>query len=547
MDNPTIIESTAAPVRQLNLLGVLRIPAVRQVMLLIGVATAVAAGFAVFFWSQTPGYSQLYGNLENADSAQVVEALRAADIEFKLNADTGSVLVPERSLHAARLELASRGLPAGGSAGMDLLQDQSSFGVSQFMEGARYQYALEAELAKTIAHLGAVRDARVHLALPKQSAFLRDQKSASASVLLQLFRGRELESDQSAAIVNLVASSVPNLQASNVTLIDQHGRLLSLGSEQWNEAQTANHFKHSQKLADTYKRRIEDLLTPLVGPGRVRAEVVADLDFTVTEETREVFDPARTSIRSEQISEEERRGNSPAVSGVPGALSNQPPETIVDPTVQENVAVNDGEPVNSSRSSTRNFEVDRTISRIRPQSGTIQRLSVAVLVDDSPLDGVDEEAQSSLSEADIERYTNLVKKAVGFDEARGDNVVVVSAAFRSLPEVAAPEEPAFWEKPMLRDSIKQGVGAVLVLVLAFGLVRPMLRGLIASNSASSAQYIASTGAGAVVAPGAPQLSGGSAAIAGPSFDEKVAAAKNITGHDPARVAQVVKKWVTTDG
>ena len=238
MDNATIIESSAAPVRQLNLLGVLRIPAVRQVILLLGVAASVAAGSAVFFWSQTPSFTQLQMDLDNADTAQVADALRAADIRFQIDAATGAILVPEGKLHDARLELAGLGLPAGVSAGMDSMQEQSSFGVSQFMEGARYQYALEAELAKTISHLGAVRDARVHLAIPKQSAFIRNQKSASASVLLQMFNGRMLEPGQASSIVHMVASSVPNLMAKDVTLIDQQGRLLSSGSDEWSDAQT---------------------------------------------------------------------------------------------------------------------------------------------------------------------------------------------------------------------------------------------------------------------------------------------------------------------
>lgn len=546
MNTTTIIDSTATPVGQMTLLGVLRIPAVRQVMLLIGVAAAVAAGFAVISWSQTPGYTQLFSDLDGADASQVAEALRGADIEYKLNGDTGNIMVPEEKLHSARLELASQGLPAGATAGMEAIQEQTSFGVSQFMEGARYQYALEAELAKTISHLGSVRDARVHLALPKQSAFLRDQKSASASVLLQLFRGRSLEPDQASAIVHLIASSVPNLAANNVTLVDQQGRLLSSDSDQWDDAKTLKQFELSERIEKSYANRIEDLLTPLVGPGRVRAKVVANLDFTVTEETREAFDPARTVVRSEQISEEQRRdGSTGAQGGVPGALSNQPPETTADAGAG-NVQADDTEALNSSRSSTRNFEVDRTISKTRPQSGTIQRLSVAVLVDGSPVEGADGSDQRQLDEADIERFTSLVKEAVGFDEARGDTVAVVNAAFRSVPEPVAVEPPAFWEKPAMRESIKQGTGVLLVLILAFGLVRPMLRGLVSSNMTSSAQYLAGGGANALTASAVPGMAGGNPAIAAPGFDEKIAAAKNMTNHDPARVAQVVKKWVTTD-
>ena len=544
MNNTTIIDSTATSMGNMTLLGVLRIPAVRQVVLLIGVAAAVAAGFAVMNWSQTPGYAQLYQDLDSEDAAQIVDALRAADINYRLSPDTGNVQVPEESLHKARLELASQGLPAGGTVGMDAMQDQTSFGVSQFMEGARYQYALEAELAKTITHLGSVRDARVHLALPKQSAFIRDQKSASASVLLQLFRGRTLEPNQASAIVHLIASSVPNLNASNVTLVDQQGRLLSSDSDEWGDAKTLKQFEVSEKIEKIYANRIEDLLMPLVGPGRVRAKVVANLDFTVSEETREMFDPAGSVVRSEQINANESLASVADVQGVPGALSNQPPEetAATDANNSQSDAVT---PLKSTRSSIRNFEVDRTISKTRPQSGKIQRLSIAVLVDGSPVEGA-ADSEQQLDESDIERFTSLVKEAVGFDEARGDTVVVVNAAFRTVPEPVAVEEPPFWEKPVLRDSIKQGVGVLLVLILAFGIVRPMLRGLVASNMTSSGQYIAAGGAGATNSSGTANLAGSNPAIAAPAYDEKISAAKNMTRHDPAKVAQVVKKWVTAD-
>ena len=541
METGNVIESTVVPSSQLNLAGVLRIPAVRQVISLIGVAAAVAAGFAIVLWSQTPQFTQLHGDMSPAEAAEVTEALQSADIDYKLNSN-GTVLVAESQLHEARLELASLGLPQGSAAGMDIMQEQSSFGVSQFMESARYQHALESELAQTIASLGAVREARVHLAIPKQTAFIRDSKGASASVLLQLYGGRVLESDQASAIVHLVASSVPNLVASDVTLIDQHGRLLSSGAEQAAGAQAATQFKFSRRLEETYKQRIEDLLTPLVGAGRIRAEVVADIDFTYTEETSESFDPARTVVRSEQISEDLTSGAATVAAGIPGAVSNQPPEaTGIDPNVVSTEAEL-VEPKNSSRSSTRNFEVDRTIRHTRPQSGAIRRLSVAVLIDDTPVEGV--ETQTTPTGNDVERYTALVKEAVGFNEARGDSVVVLNEAFRAAEPVEDFEPPALWERPGVIAGAKQVLGAVLVLAIAFGVVKPMLGGVVSGGAAISGEYIGAGGFSG--AGGAAQLAGGTAAIPGPNYDEKVAAAKNITGNDPARVAQVVKKWVSTD-
>ena len=548
METGTLIESSAMPSSQLNLAGVFRIPAVRQVVSLIGVAGAVAVGFAIVLWSQTPQFTQLYGDMSTAEASEVAEALQAADIDYKLTGN-GSVLVAESELHDARLQLASMGLPQSAAAGMDLMQEQSSFGVSQFMESARYQHALEAELGRTIASIGAVREARVHLALPKQTAFIRDNKGASASVLLQLYGGRVLESDQASAIVHLVASSVPNLVTSDVTLIDQHGRLLSAGDEQAAGAQAASQFKFSRRLEETYKKRIEDLLTPLVGAGRVRAEVVADVDFTYTEETRESFDPARAVVRSEQISEDQTSGLSSLVGGVPGALSNQPPEATGVPAGGVASESQQVEPKNSSRSSVRNYEVDRTIRHTRPMSGAIRKLSVAVLIDDTPVAGDESqeggESQASLSSIDVERYTSLVKEAVGFSDARGDSVVVLNEAFLAATPLEEQPAPALWERPGLRDILKQVLGAILVLAIAFGVVRPMLRGVVA-NGAVTGEYLGPAGNLGGEGMGAAQLAGGAAAIGGPNYDEKVAAAKNITGNDPARVAQVVKKWVSTD-
>lgn len=544
MENSNVIEGQSVPAGDLSLANVMVIPAVRQIMLLIGVAAAVAAGFAIVLWSQSPGYAQLYADLSTSEAAEVSDALRAANIDFKLNAATGDILVPETSLHTARMQLASQGLPQSAAAGMEMMQEQSSFGVSQFMESARYQHALEAELARTISSLGAVREARVHLALPKQTSFLRDQKTASASVLLHIYRGRTLEQDQAAAVVNLVAASVPDLTSKNVTVIDQYGSLLSNGDEQSVGAQASSQFKYARRLEETYKARIEDLLTPLLGAGRVRAEVVADIDFTVTEEARESYDPASTVVRSEHVNENQRTDAGYASGGVPGALSNQPPEaTGVDP--EQVAAAEDSKITNTSRKSTRNYEVDRTISHTKPQAGTIRKLSVAVLIDEGSNE--EEVEGSALGEEALERYTSLVREAVGFDAARGDTVVVLGETFRKVEEVVAEEPPALWEKPVVRDVAKQVLGAALVLAIVFGVVRPMLRSVVATNTPTSIGGDYAGGSQNLpIATEAGQLSTANPALAGPSFDEKVAAAKNISGHDPARVAQVVKKWVAAD-
>ena len=543
MDNNNVIEGTVVPTSHLNLAGVLHLPAVRQLGLLIGVAAAVAAGFAIAMWSQEPAYTQLYADLEPAEVMDITDALRSADINYKINTSTGDLLVPESTLHQARMLVATQGLSLGTSTGMARLDEQSSFGTSQFMESARYQHALEAELGRTITSLGAVRDARIHLALPRRTSFIRDQKTASASVLIHLYRGRLLEADQATAIANLVAASVPNLLVKNVTVLDQYGNLLSSAGRQQSSMMVDSRFKYSQRVEETFKTRIENLLTPIVGVGRVRAEVVADIDFTVIEETRESFDPNRSVIRSEQISEDLRSGSANAQGGVPGALSNQPPETAA--TIDGDLSrQGNSEKKNTSRSSVRNYEVDRTISHTRPSAGNIRKLSVAVLIDDSPFEGATDGAR--LSEDDLLRYTSIVKEAVGFNEARGDSVVVLNEAFLKVEESIATDPPAFWKEPAMRDLLKQILGATLVLAIAFGIVRPMLRGVVSSGTslAINGEYLGGVQGAPMGA--AAQYTGTAQSINAPSYDEKVAAAKNITGHDPARVAQVVKKWVASD-
>ncbi len=547
MDNSNVIEGTVLPASQMNLASVLRIPAIRQVMLLIGVAAAVAAGFAIVLWSRTPVFTPLYTGASGAEAAQVADALRSSDIEFQL--DGSNILVPEAKLSEARMKLASQGVSPNAGGGLDILNKQPSFGVSQAKEQKILQYALESDLAQTVAGFGSVASARVHLGLPPQSGFIRDQSPPSASVFLTLLGAQSLAPGEAAAIAQIVARSVPGLEAKDVTLVDQHGRLLNAGNEDDLDAQASTQFRYARKLEDTYRNRIEQLLTPLVGLGRVRAQVDADIDFTVTEEARESFQPANTVVVSEVINEENRSSDAGIAAGIPGALSNQPPEATPAAADVEAAAANERtETVNTSRSSSRNFEVDRTISHVRPQAGRINRLSVAVLVDDSPVEGEAEGAAASLTADDLARFEALVKEAVGFDEARGDSVVVVNAAFRNTAPMEEVEPPAFWEKPILVDAMKQVLGAGLALALVFGVVRPMLRGVLAGSSGAPAGDFVGAGTEVVAAGGGVQLAGtgATAAIPPPNYDEKVAAAKNITGHDPARVAQVVKQWVNAD-
>src|ERR1700688_2698595 len=311
--------------------GLADIPGLKQVGLLAGVAAAVAAAIWLVLWSQGQSYTVLYGQLSERESGQVMDALTAAGIEFKLN-PSGAVSVPESKVQEARIRLASQGLPQSDSMGIEMIQKESALGTSSMMETARYQSVLETELARTIIKVQGVQGAGVHLALPKPSVFLRDARKAAASVMLQLYPGRRLEPGQVAAIVHLVASSVPELAASDVTLVDQAGTLLNSPDENAESAASTRQFEYTRKLEESYRQRIVELLEPMIGPGRVRATVTADMDFTVTEETHENYDPQKTAVRSEQTSNEMRKSGDGA-EGIPGALSNQPPGTSGAPVI----------------------------------------------------------------------------------------------------------------------------------------------------------------------------------------------------------------------
>jgi flagellar M-ring protein FliF len=538
--------------------GIADIPGLKQVGLLAGVAAAVAAAIWLVLWSQGQNYTVLYGQLSERESGQVMDALTAAGIEFKLN-PSGAVSVPESKVQEARIRLASQGLPQSDSMGIEMIQKESALGSSSMMETARYQSVLETELARTIVKVQGVQSARVHLALPKPTVFLRDARKATASVMLQLYPGRRLEPGQVAAIVHLVASSVPELGASDVTLVDQAGTLLNSPDENAEQAASTRQFAYTRKVEESYQQRIIDLLEPIVGPGRVRATVTADMDFTVTEETHENYDPQKTAVRSEQTSNEQRRGGD-GPEGIPGALSNQPPGTSGAPTIPgaatpgnpapapgtpgatQTTAANSG-PSSSAQRSTRNFEVDRTLSYVKQPVGVLKRLNVGVVLDDwQKADADGKVSTSAMSEADIKRFSQLVRESIGLKEDRGDQLNVLNQAFKSAAALGPVDGPPLWESPWLRQLAKQIVGAGLVLVVAFLVLRPLMKSL-----TKNAPRLA--GGGADVESDRVSLSGqaGKAIKLAPSFEQQIAAARTLVGQDPRRAAQVVKDWVSADG
>jgi flagellar M-ring protein FliF len=540
------------------------LPALRQIGLMIGLAASVALGVAVVLWSQQPNHTLLYANLSSKDAGQVIDALQKAGIGYKVDEATGAVMVESSKVQTARMQLAKDGLPESNAMGFEMLQKDQGFGTSQFIETARFQRALESELSRTIATLRNVEGARVHLAIPKRSVFLRDRSDPTASIMVDLYSGRTLDDEQVAAIVNLVSSSVPDLAPKNVTVVDQRGNLLTSGDSGDTLAPTSSQFAYNRKLELTYSDRIRKLLEPIVGSGRVRATVNADLDFTVTERTQESYNPDLPALRSEQISED-RSSSALVASGIPGALSNQPPEDPVlqDPNLQDGTAAGqDGAsvPRNSSKRSVRNYELDKTISHTRLPTGNIRRLSIAVVIDNKQvLDDAGEPLSKPWSEEELSRFTALAKDAVGFNPQRGDTLNVINSSFIPMPEPEAVPEPSLMEQPWIWDIAKQAVGAIGLLIVVFGVLKPVMRSL-AEKGAQTTQsrgmmQAGEAGDGATtgsVAEDQLRLSGANPQRAqleapGGGYEQHLDTARNVVTNDPKRVAQVVKNWVAEDG
>lgn len=527
-------------------------PIVRQLGVMIGIAASVALGIAVVLWSQTPSYSVLYGNMAPKDATEVVAALEQNGIPYKINDATGAVMVASGKRQEARMKLAGQGLPHSNSMGYEILQQETGFGTSRALEAARFHRALEGELARTIGTLSNIESARVHLATPKQSVFVRKRNDPSASVVLKLYSGRVLDKGQVAAIVHLVASSVPELDAGRITVVDHKGNLLSGEMDSRQMMLTSSQFEYTRELEKHYQQRVEDILAPILGAERVRAQVSADVDFTVTEQTSERFNPDLPALRSEQVNEQSSRLS--AVQGVPGALSNQPPAAGTVPEVATGAAEGEAAagPLNSSKRATRNYELDKTVSHTRLASNKLRRLSVAVVVDDLMRvadDGVVTRVERTPEE--ISRITRLVKEAIGFNTQRGDSVEVINSAFM-LP---APLEPlpelAIWEEPWVWDVAKQAGGVILVLILIFFVLRPTMKKLTAPPVVH--QVAAVEGAalddesGTAGSAGSLDSSDGAMRLPGPEkYENTLEAARQMVQDDPKRVAQVIRSWVAED-
>jgi flagellar M-ring protein FliF len=434
--------------------------------------------------------------------------------------------------------------------GFELLDNQKGFGVSQFMENARYQRALEGELAQTIASISSVRAARVHLAIPKQTAFVRSQKKPTASVMVDLYAGRNLDEGQVAAISHLVAASIPNLDVDQVTIVDQQGRLLTQPDAGDDMRLTATQFDYRKRVEAYYIKRIEDIVTPIAGMGAVKAQVNADLDFTVTEETQESFNPNPPAVRSEQTVDE-KTTSAQALGGVPGSLSNQAPSTASAPAAAA-AGAEAPAPVGSSvQRTTRNYEIDKTISHTTRNGAAIKRLSAAVVVDDkSSVNDDGETVREPLSEEEVTRITNLVKEAMGFNAERGDSVNVINQSFSLPPAPEELPEPSMFSGANLWDMGKQGLGIAAVAFLIFGVLRPVLRELAAKGKAAPVPMLAAggeqLGEDQLTLSGGARPAGLPAGGGGGNYETNLSTARTLAAQDPKRTAQVVRNWVAAE-
>lgn len=532
-----------------------KISSQQKMGLILAVSAIIALAAAGWMWNRTPDYKVLFSNISDRDGGAIVATLQQMNVPYKFAEGGGAILVPASQVHDVRLKLASQGLPKGGLVGFELMENQK-FGTSQFLEQVNFQRALEGELARSIQSLAAVNGARVHLAMPKQSVFMREQQKPSASILVNLHPGRTLDSQQVSAIMHLVSSSVPNLPLKQVTVVDQHGNLLSkIDESNINTGLDPSQLKYVQALEQSYIQRIEAILSPIVGQENVRAQVVADIDFAQSEQTSELYkpnqNPADSVVRSQHTSESATR---PGVGegGVPGALSNQPPAPATAPVTAPPPAPNAAQPgaapaappapPNTRKDSTVNYEVDKTIQHVRKPVGGIKRLSVAVVVNHRKVtdqDGVT--SAKPLTEAEKAQITDLVKEAMGFSNERGDTLNVVNSVFADIEREPIPELP-LWKQPDMVE-LGQQIGktlliSALILYLVLGVLRPMLKRmnptppppspLVAEQPDNSVPHV-------IPAPKPPpQIS---------QHEQTLALARQLARDDPKMVANVVKQWV----
>ncbi|MBU9822024.1 MULTISPECIES: flagellar basal-body MS-ring/collar protein FliF [Rahnella] len=550
-----------------------RLRANPKIPIAIAAAAALAIVVVMMLWAKQPTYKVLFSNLGDQDGGAIVTQLTQMNIPYQFSENGAALLIPADKVYETRLKLASAGLPKGGAVGFELM-DQEKFGISQFSEQINYQRALEGELSRTIETLGPVGSARVHLAIPKPSLFVREQKNPSASVTLNLQPGRALDDGQINAIVYMVSSSVSGLPPANVTVVDQSGHLLTQSDNNGRDL-NASQLKYANEVEGRLQRRIESILQPVVGNGNVHAQITAQIDYASREQTDENYQPNGTpekaAVRSRQLSTSDQIGGT-AVGGVPGALSNQPAPAATAPVTnppaannangaqnqagnnaqnnaQNNTANRSTVPSNSRRDETTNYEVDRTITHTQHSAGAVQRLSAAVVVNYQV--GTDGKAKP-LTDEQLKKIDDLVREAMGFSQERGDTLNVVNTPFNEAADDSG--ELPFWKQQAFFDQLLNAGRWLLVLIVAWLLwrkmVRPMLRKQQAEKDAAAA---------AAIAAAMPQPEGSKPVKLSNdelekrkrsqqrvSVEVQTQRVQELADKDPRIVALVIRQWMSTE-
>ena len=549
MDNAVTINPNLPLVESASFGGrMAALPMRSKLSLALGIVALAGVVLAMLLWSSKGDFKVLYANLSDKDGGAVIAQLSQLNVPYRMSEGGAAILVPAAQVHDLRLKLATAGLPKGSVSGYELM-DSARFGQTQFQERLTAQRGLEGELTRSITSMAAVQNARVHLALPNQNGFFREQQKPSASVLLTLHPGRTLERAQVAGIVHLVSSSVPELDPKGVSVLDQTGALLTGGRDGSPAAGLdAQQLQYVNQLESGYSKRIFELLEPIVGRDNLRATVAADVDFSQTEATSEEFKPnqgadANIAIRSQQTSEQ-TGSTGAAPSGVPGAASNQPPVPATAPltgAAQPLQAAQGGAAGSSGRrEATTNYEVDKTVRVTRNATGNIKRLNAAVVVNHrSVTDAKGKTTQVALTSDEVEKLTALVKESIGFKQDRGDSVKVINTPFRV--ETVTRVDVPLWKQPelidMLRAAAVPAALAVVALLLFFGMVRPALRVALAPPPPAPAAAPGSKLT--AVVDDVQQLP----ALPAPKRSEHLAGARALAKDNPAAVAGIVRDWV----
>ncbi|MEM7001171.1 MAG: flagellar basal-body MS-ring/collar protein FliF [Pseudomonadota bacterium] len=527
--------------------GATGMPIVRQLVLLLALAGSIAAAVGVMLWMQEDDYIPLGGTTDPSLTHDMMETLQAAGVQPRLDNLRGTISVPAGERHRARMILAGEDLLGGVKKGYDLMHEPSGFGVSQFYERNMHRMSIEGELERSIMSINAVHAARVILAIPKASNFLRDRRRSRASVQVSLKPGQNLSADQVRAIMNLVAGGVDELDPASVVVVNQAGRLLSQGAEDPAHLRTERDLALVRAIEDSLYEKVASILSRWVGDDRFTAEVNAEIDFTRAESTAESYDPEQSAVRSEQQTEEQRVGERQLAQGVPGTLTNQPPEFNEANPEAPNA---EADAVRETRiQSTRNTAVGRTIVHTQNSAGQIERLSVSVLVDDLLVPDAEsgELVNQAWSEEDLAALSAAVRSAVGFREERGDTVSVLNKSFYRQPELAVADIP-MWEQTWFADVIRQTLGGLAILAVVLGLLRPLFRNLSQAGELVREQQSLAIAdmtqmREAALQEAVPGLPTPITLDPDESSAQRMETVRNLVLEDPERVAQVVKHWV----